>query len=142
MARSLTRQAHHLSHLLGRIVHAALSRLRFGVHQACVSISGTYISQLIVEAFTDVVGSRHLGLAFYNKAIVELANAAIVRRSLLLAENDLVSILVTSCLRIVQVAADDLVTSHHDVGSSIVPGHVPTVALVVRDLIVWCKDGL
>ena len=107
-----------------------------------MSISGTYISQLIVEAFTDVVGSGHLGLTFNNKTIVELANAAIVRRSLLLAENDLVSILVTSCLRIVQVAADDLVTSHHDVGSSIVPGHVPTVALVVRDLIVWREDGL
>ena len=107
-----------------------------------MSISGAHISQLIVEAFTDVVGSGHLGLALYNEAIVELANAAIVRRSLLLAENDLVSILVTSCLRIVQVAADDLVTSHHDVGSSIVPGHVPTVALVVRDLIVWRENGL
>ena len=107
-----------------------------------MGISGTYISQLIVEAFTDVISSGHLGLAFNNEAIVELANAAIVRRSLLLAKNDLVSILVTCSLRIVQVAADDLISSHHDVSSSVVSGHVSPVALILRDLIVRREDGL
>ena len=108
-----------------------------------MGISVTYISQLIVEALFDVIGCGHLSLTFNNEAIVELANnAAIVRRSLLLAENDLVGILVASGLWIVQVAAHDLVASHHDVGSSIIPGNIPTVALVLRDLIVWREDGL
>ena len=83
-----------------------------------MGISVAYISQLIVEALFDVIGCGHLSLTFNNEAIVELAdNAAIVRRSLLLAENDLVGILVASGLWIVQVAAHDLVASHHDVSA-------------------------
>ena len=107
-----------------------------------MSIRGADISQLIVEALFDVVGCCHLGLAFNNEAIVELANGGIVRRSLLLAENDLVGILVACGLWIVQVAAHDLVASHHDVGASIITDSISTVALVVRKLIVWCKNGL
>ena len=108
-----------------------------------MGISVAYISQLIVEALFDVIGCGHLSLTFNNEAIVELANnAAIVRRSLLLAENDLVGILVSCGLWIVQVAAHDLVASHHDVGSSIIPGNIPTVALVLGDLIVRREDGL
>ena len=87
LAGSLTWQAHHLCHLLGRIVYRTLSSwLRIRGHHACVGISVTYISQLIVEALFDVIGCGHLSLTFNNEAIVELANnAAIVRRSLLLA---------------------------------------------------------
>ena len=108
-----------------------------------MGISVAYISQLIVEALFDVIGCGHLGLTLNNEAIVELANnATFFRRSLLLTENDLVGILVTCGLWIVQVAAHDLVSSHHDVSSSIIPGNISTVALIVRDLIVWRKDGL
>ena len=60
---------------------------------------------------------------------------------MLLAENDLVGVLVSCRLWIVQVAAHDLVTSHHNVGASIIPGNISTVALV-RHLIVWLQNGL
>ena len=61
---------------------------------------------------------------------------------MLLAENYLVGVLVSCRLWIVQVAAHDLVTSHHNVGASIIPGNISTVALIVRELIVWCENGL
>ena len=103
---------------------------------------GARIGQLIVDALLDGIRCGHLGLALNHEAIVKLADAAIVRRPLLLAENDLVGVLVACGLRIVQVAAHDLVPSHHDVGASRISANIPTVALILRNLIVWLKNGL
>ena len=107
-----------------------------------MGIRGTHISKLIVDALVYGIGCGHLGLAFNNEAIVVLANAAIFRRPLLLAEYDLVGILVACCLWIVQVAANDLVASHHNIRASIIPGNISTVALIVGHLIVWLENGL
>ena len=78
-----------------------------------------------------------------DEACLKLADAShVLPDAITSVQIDLLAILIASGARVAQVASHDLVASHHDISTSIIPGNISTVALIVRDLIVWCENGL